>query len=230
MTDRWKRLVPPVAGVLFVGLIVVGIAISNTPDAGSSGAKVIDFYKSHHGRANASVLIFGYASVMAVVFYVGMAGYLRRRGSELLATLTVVGGVLTAVGLGLGAGSTAALADKTSKLSTGAAQALNQVSEDIFFVTLFGGLMIATLAMGIAILRTGAMPKALGIVTIVVGVVAVSGIGAWFAFMGSGPLTLVLAGYLYQRTGQPESITMPDVPEQRAETPAPGKSRAKASS
>jgi hypothetical protein len=228
MTDRWKRLVPPVAGVLFVGLVVVGVAISNTPDAGSSGAKVIRYYQSHHGRANASVFIFGYAAVMAVVFYTGMAAYLRRRGSDLLATLTVVGGALTAVGLGLGAGSTAALADKTSKLSIDAAQALNQVSEDIFFVTLFGGLMVATLAMGIAILRTGAMPKALGIVTVVVGVVAVSGIGAWFAFMGSAPLILVLAGYLYARTGQPESVSLPEVPEQRAEAAAPRRSRTKA--
>jgi hypothetical protein len=228
MTDRWKRLVPPAAGVAFVGLVVVGIAISNTPDAGASGTKVIDFYQSHHGRANASVLIFGYASVMAVVFYTGMAAYLRRRGSDLLATLTVVGGALTAVGLGLGAGSTAALADKTSKLSTSAAQALNQVSEDIFFVTLFAGLMIATLAIGIAILRTGAMPKALGIVTVIVGIVAVSGVGAWFAFMGSAPLILVLAGYLYQRTGQPDEIALPEVPEQRAEAPAPRLARAKA--
>ncbi|HEX4655729.1 MAG TPA: hypothetical protein VH274_08305 [Mycobacteriales bacterium] len=230
MTDRWKRIVPPVAGVVFVGLVVVGIAISNTPDSGSSGAKVIDFYQSHHGRASASIFIFGYASVMAVVFYVGMAAYLRRRGSDLLATLTIVGGALTAVGLGLGAGTTAALADKTSKLSAGAAQALNQVSEDIFFVTLFGGLMIATLAMGIAILRTGAMPKALGIVTVVVGVVAVSGIGAWFAFLGSAPLTLVLAGYLYLRTGQPESVSLPDVdvPGQRAAEPAAKQAKAKA--
>jgi hypothetical protein len=228
MTDRWKRLVPPVAGVLFVGLLVASIAISNTPDAGSSGAKVVAFYRSHHGRANAEILLFGYASVMAVIFYTGMAAYLRRRGSDLLATLTVMGGVLTAVGLGLVAGTTAAISDHTSKLSTGAAQALNQISEDIFFVTLFGGLMVATLAMGIAILRTGAMPKALGIVTVVVGVVAVSGIGSWFAFMGSGPLTLVLAGYLYQRTGEAESVTIPDVPGQRAAEPAAKQAKAKA--
>jgi hypothetical protein len=214
--------------VLFVGLVAVGIATSNTPDSGSSGAKVIDFYRSHHGRANASVILFGYASVMAVVFYSGMAGYLRRRGADLLATLTVVGGVLTAVGLGLGAGSTAALTDNTSKLSTGAAQALNQVSEDIFFITLFAGLMVATLSMGIGILQTKSMPKALGIVTVVVGIVALSGIGAWFAFLGSGPLILVLAGYLYQRTGAPDSITMPDVPGQRAAEPAVEQAKTKA--
>jgi hypothetical protein len=74
---------------------------------------------------------------------------------------------------------------------------------------------LVTLAIGLSILRTQAMPKALGIITVIVGVVALSGIGSWFGFMAGGPLTLVLAGYLYQRTGQPEQITMPDVPDQR---------------
>ncbi|MDQ1696187.1 MAG: hypothetical protein QOJ03_1540, partial [Frankiaceae bacterium] len=96
-----------------------------------------------------------------------------------------------------------------------AAQALNQVQEDLFFVTLFGGLMLATLAMGIAMLRTKALPKALGIVTVIVGVVAASGIASWFAFMATGPLTIVIAGYVYQRLGQPASVTMPDVPAPR---------------
>lgn len=229
MTDRWKRLAPPVAGVLFVALVVLGIAMSNTPDAGSSGEKVIAYFKSHHDRSNIALLALGYGAVMAIVFFAGVGSYLRRRGSDLLATLTVVGGALLAVGLGLGAGATAALSDKTGKLTPAAAQALNQVSEDIFFVVLFGGLMIATVSMGLAMLRTKSMPKALGIVTLVVGIGAVSGIGAWFAFMATGPLVLVISGYLYQRTGQPEMITMPDVPDQRAaEAPAPRRSRAKA--
>jgi hypothetical protein len=175
------------------------------------------------------VLVFAYAGVCAVVFYAGVASYLRWRGSDLLATLTVAGGVLAAVGFALGAGSTAALADKTSKISPDAAQALNQINEDIFFIALFGGLALATLSMGISMLRTQAMPKALGIITVIVGVVAVSGIGSWFGFLGSGPLTLAIAWYLYERTGRPDTITMPDVPAQRAvpaETPA--RTRAKA--
>jgi hypothetical protein len=229
MTDRWKRLVPPAAGVAMVAVIVVGIALGSTPDAGSSGAKVLSYYNSHHGRQNVEVFLFGYSAVFAVVFYAGMASYLRQRGSEILSTLTMVGGALMAVGLALGAGTTAVISDHTSKLSPDTAQALNQINEDLFFVALFAGVMIATLAIGIAILRTKAMPKALGIVTVVVGVGAASAIGAWFAFMASGPLTLALAGYLYQRTGQSESITMPDVPDQRAAEPAaPRSSRAKA--
>ena len=229
MTDRWKRLVPPVAGVAMVVSLVVAVVLGNSPDSGSSGAKVLAWYQSHHGRANAVTVLLAYASAMAAVFYTGMGSYLRRRGSDILATLTIVGGAVLAVGLGLAAGSTAALTDKTSKIQPAAAQALNQVSEDIFFVALFGGLAIATLAIGISALRTKALPKALGIITVIVGVVAFSGIGSWFGFMGAGVLNLVLAGYLYQRTGQPHEITLPEVPEQRAEAPAaPRRARAKA--
>jgi hypothetical protein len=229
MADRWKQIVPPVAGVGMVAAFVVAIALGNTPDVGSSGEKVISYYTSHHGRQNASICLVAYGSIMAVVFYAGLASYLRRRGSDLLATLTLVGGALLAVGMAIGAGAIAAINEHPEKLSTGAAQALNAVAEDIFFVAALGGLALATLATGISILRTKAMPKALGIVTVVVGVVAISGIGSWFGFLGAGPLTLVLAGYLYQRTGQPESITMPDVPDQRTAEPAtPRRARTKA--
>jgi hypothetical protein len=207
--------------------LVVAITVGTTPDSGSSGAKVLAYFQSHHGRQNADVLLLAYASAMALVFYTGLASYLRRRGSDILATLTVVGGAVMAVGMALGAGSTAALTDKTSKLTPAAAQALNQVNEDIFFVALFSGLAVATLAIGISILRTKAMPKALGIITVIVGVVALSGIGSWFGFMASGPLTLVLAGYLYQRSEQ-DPITMPDVPGQRAAEPAVEQAKTKA--
>jgi hypothetical protein len=177
------------------------------------------------------VVLLGYAAVFAVIYFVSVASYLRGRGADLLATLTLVGGVLMAVGLGLGAGTSAALGDHTDRLSASAAQALNQVQEDLFFVTLFGGLMLATLAMGIAMLRTKALPKALGIVTVIVGVVAASAVASWFAFMATGPLTIVIAGYLYHRLGQPPTVTMPDVPAPRAadetaETPSKARSKA----
>ena len=113
------------AGVAMVAVIVVGIALGNTPDAGASGAKVLQYYSSHHDRQNAEVLLFGYSAVFAIVFYAGMASYLRKRGSEILSTLTMVGGAVMAVGLALGAGTTAVITDHTSKLSPDAAQALN---------------------------------------------------------------------------------------------------------
>lgn len=220
MIDRWKRLAP-LAGIVFVGLTVAGIVVSgNTPSSGSSGVKVLAWYKSHHGATVAQVVLFGYAALFAVVYFASVASYLRSRGADVTATVIISGGVLMAAGLGLAAGTEAALGDKTGSLSAGAAQALNQIQEDLFFITLFGGLALATLAMAGAMLRTKALPKALGIVTLIVGIGALSAIGSWFAFMASGPLTIVIAVYVYQRLGQPMSVTMPDVPSQRAEDAA----------
>jgi hypothetical protein len=214
MADRWKRLAP-ISGVLFVGLMVATLAITgNSPDGKAGGAKVIAYYAAHHGRTNLSVLFLGYAAVFAVVYFVSVAHFLRARGAEMMATLTVAGGVVMATSLAMAAGAAAALSDGNGHLTAASAQAVNLVTTDIWFVGLFAGIAVATLAMAISMLRTHALPKALGIVTLVVGIVAASGIGTWFAFLASGPLTIVIALYVYQRLGQPQSITLPGVPNQ----------------
>ena len=230
MTDRWKRLVPPVAGIGLVGCVVTAfVLMGSSPSAGASGAKVAAWFGSHHGRAQAAGYFFAYACATAVVFYVGLAVYLRRRGSHVLSALTATGGIVLAGGLAAGAGLLVAVTDNTSKLSDSTLQTLNQIGSDAPWMAMIVGSAVATLSIGIASLRTRAFPKALGIVTVIVGVVQVLGPISWFGFMATGPLTLVWAGYLYQCTGQAESITMPDVPDQRtAEPAAPRRSRAKA--
>lgn len=230
MTDRWKRIVPPVAGISLVGCVITAfILMGGSPSAGDSGAKVAAWFTAHHDRANVAAYFMAYACAVAVVFYVGMAGYLRRRGSHTLSGLTAAGGIVMASGLAAAAGLLGAITDHTSKLGDNTLQALNQIGSDAPFLALIVGSAVATLAIGLASLRTQAFPKALGIVTVIVGVVQVLGPLSWFGFMATGPLTLVWAGYLYQRTGQPESITIPEVPDQRAAEPAaPRRSRAKA--
>ena len=232
MTDRWKRIVPPAAGVLLViGFVVSMSLMSGSPSAGDSGAKVRAWFDSHHDRAIATSVLMMYGAGMSVVYFTGFAAYLRRRGSQLLAALTAAGGILLAAGLLGAAGLLMTITDHTSKLSDGTLQAINQIGSDAPFVAVVGGGALTTLAIGIASLRTQALPKALAIITVVVGAVQVAGPLTWFGFMGSGLLTLVLAGYLYERTGRPDAITLPDVPEQReaaAEAPTRARTRAKA--
>ena len=131
------------------------------------------------------------------------------------ATLTLVGGALLAVGCGLLAGTNAALGEAIGHFGAGQMQVLNAVAMDLFWPMLMGGAALATFMMGVALLRTRALPKWLGIVTVVVGSVMLTGIGSWFGFMATGPLTLVIAGYVYARLGRPESISLPEMPGQR---------------
>ena len=232
MTDRYKRLIPPVAGVALVACVVTAfILMGGSPSAGDSGAKVAKWFSSHHGRAQTAAYFFAYACAVTVVFYVGMAGYLRRRGSQLLSGLTAAGGIVMAGGLVAAAGMLVAITDSTGKLGDNTIQALNQIGSDAPFMAIIVGSAVATLAIGIASLRTQAFPKALGIITVVVGVVQVLGPVSWFGFLATAPLTLAWAYFLYERTGRPDSITLPDVPEQReaaAEKPTRSRARAKA--
>jgi hypothetical protein len=215
MVDRWKRY-GPLAGVLFVALTVAALVTPQTPDTKASGAKVITFFHDHHNSMVAAEYLLAFAGIFAIAYFVSVADYLRRCGSRVLATMTVAGAIVAAGGFFLGAGLMTALTDRTTSLTPDAAQALNFLQDDAFAPLLFAGLAIATTSMGAAMLRTKALPKALGIITVVVGAALATGFVSWFAFLASGPLTLVVAGYVYKRLGRPESITLPGVPEQRA--------------
>ena len=207
--DRFKRLAP-LSGVLFVAGVVTALITPQTPDATASGAKVIAYYQHHHTATYVAAFALAYAAAAAILYFVSVGNYLRRCGSELLATTTIIGGALCAGGLLLGAGTLGASNDAPGRMSADVARALNIIQSDLFAPMLFAGLAVATLSMGVAMLRTKALPKALGIITVAVGVVAFTGIGTWVAFMATGPLTLVIAGYLYQRMGRPQEIRIPD--------------------
>ena len=220
MIDRYKRLAP-LSGVVFVALMVTVFFLPSPPDTNASGVKVIAFYRHHHTAIYVAAAVLGFAGAALTLYLASVADFLRRSGSTLLATTTVIGAGIAAAGMFLGAGAVVAVNDGPQNFTPDVARSLNVVQSDLFWPMALGGLAIATLSMGVAMLRTRALPKALGIITTIVGVVGCSVVASWFAFLASGPLTLVIAGYIYQRLGTPTQITMPDVPVQAsAESPA----------
>jgi hypothetical protein len=215
MAERDRRLAP-LTGIAFVALVVVSILISGDQPAADAGpTKVAAYFASHDGRTVAQVVMLAYAAIVAAVYFTVIAQFFRDRGSRTMATLTLIGGVFAAVGCGLAAGMSAALSETSDNFSAGQLQVLNAVSEDLFWPIMVGGMVLSTLAQGVAMLRTHALPKALGIITVIVGVVGISGIGSWFGFMGAGAITLVVAGYVAARNGPVQSITLPEMPGQR---------------
>ena len=224
VADRLKRLAP-LSGVLMVALLVVLFALPSTPDSTASGASVISWYRNHHTQVYVQAALVSYAGALAVLYFTSVARFLRRRGADMLATTTVVGGAIAAAGLLIAGGAAVAANDGPQRFTADEARALNVLQNNLFVPVLLGGIAIATLSMGVAMLRTKALPQAVGIITTVVGVVAISGIVSWIGFLASGPLTLLIAGYVYARSGddavRPTQITLPpDMPEQRATTDA----------
>src|SRR3954471_10278656 len=209
MTDRYKRLATPASAVVMVAGVLTALLLPGTPDTTASGQKVIAFFTAHHTAMYVAAFSVAYAAVAGVLFFVSVAAFLRSRGSQLLAATTTVGAAIFAGGLLLAAGALTAANDAPGRMSADVARTLNIIQDDMWAPAMFAGLGIAVLSIGVASLRTKALPKALGIITTIVGVVPLSGIGSWFGFMACGLLPLVIAAYVYDRLGKPGQITMP---------------------
>ncbi len=201
MLDRWGRLGSLVAGVLFVVLLAVGFVLSgNTPNSDSSGLKVISYYHSHNGRLTAAAYLITLSLFFGLFFFGSLRGYLRQSAvAERLAAVALAGGVLFAAAGALAAGSLFALADVPAKLTSGAAQALNVIQSDLATGALLAGLGVVYMASGLAIERSRLLPRWLGWVSIVLGVVALTPIG-WLTLFALAVWTLIVSALIYRRS------------------------------
>jgi hypothetical protein len=219
MTRIRARALAPLAGVAFVGLVIAALAMPETPDATASGAKVKAFLAAHHTATRATDVLFAFAGLAALLFFASVAVYLRRKGSQILSSTTLAGGAITCASLLAAVGVQESMLDQHKRLSTDAAQALNLLSNNLFAPLLFGGMCVAVLSAGVAMLRTHSFPKAAGIVTTVVGAAYLTVVLAWFAFMATGLVTLYVAGYLFREYNRPDEVTLPEAP-MSAQVPA----------
>jgi hypothetical protein len=209
MSDRWSRLAPLTA-VFFTGLLVASVALSwNTPNSDASGAKVISFFHSHRSEEMASNFLGGAAAAFLLFFASALRVHLRR-GADGLAALGFGGGILAAGGGAIFSSLGLALADVPTKLDASSAQALNVLSNDFFFPFAVG-LSAFMIGNGLAIVRGRALPRWLGWVAFVIGLVSFSPVG-FFAFFAVMVWAVIVGVLLYVRGGQPTGSPHPDSP------------------
>jgi hypothetical protein len=199
--ERWSRPASLAAAVLFVVLFVVGFVLStDTPSVSDSPSKVLAYYLHHQGRVGAAAYLIGLSIVFGLFWFGSLRGFLRRsEAAERLATVFLAGGVVFAVSGALAAGGLLALTDSPKHLTASAAQALNTASSDLSGVAFLAGLSVMWLASGLAIERSRLLPRWLGWIAIVLGVVAATPIG-WFTAFAFVVWTVVVAVLVYLRT------------------------------
>ena len=89
-----------------------------------------------------------------------------------------------AVGASIFAGIGFTLGDAADELPPAAILTLNALNSDMFF-TLAVGAAVFDLALGLAVLRHGGLPRALGWVALVIGIAGLTPLG-FFAFLATG--------------------------------------------
>jgi hypothetical protein len=201
MADRWAARAPWTGIVAVAFFIVAFIVGGETPDFDASSKDVLSFYDDQTAQIITSIMLL-YASVLLVFF----AGTLRSafREAPALSSLVLIGGTLQALGAAIFGGlnftlTDLASSDHLSRIDPGTVQSLNALNSDFFFPLVLGT-AVFLISSALAVFATGALPRWMGWVALVLGIVALTP-GGFFAFIASG-LWIVAAAVILLRGGR----------------------------
>jgi hypothetical protein len=182
-----KRLAP-LSGILAVALFVVAFVIGGEPpNVDDPANEIVSFYSENDSDQIAASIVLAYGGLFFLFFATALRNALRRAegGDAGASTLSFAGAILLVAGFGLWASFGFAIGDAADHVDQSALLALHALNFSFFFVNAIG-LFAFLLGSGIAIVKTGALPKWLGWVAIVLGIVALIppiGFGAFIGFV-----------------------------------------------
>jgi hypothetical protein len=180
---------PPFTGIIFVLFVVaVTILIGQGQDATKKTAQeIVNHYKDNNTRESIGAILIVFAAASLLYF----GGWLRRllRDAEgpdgILSAVVFGAAVVFSAGASVAGSIHLALPDLADDINPVALQAINGIDYDMFFFFPVG-LGTLVLATGISAVRHGALPKWLGWVSVVLGVIFFT--PAFFIVFVVGPL------------------------------------------
>lgn len=202
-----KDWLAPLTGAAFVVVAIVSFAVGGEPpDADDPVREIVAHYQDDKDAIQAGAAIAALAAVLLVFF----GGVLRRAlmaadgdgDRSVLPTVAFAGSVILAVGVTIDSTISFALSEAAGDVDPTAVQAL-QALWDNDFMPMAAGVALLMLAAGLSIVRSGGLPKPLGYVALVLGLVAVTPIG--FAGFIGGALWIVVVSVLLTLRGRAEA-------------------------
>lgn len=193
-SERWAAL----AGPAFLLLLVLVLVLQGgTAAEDASGAAVLAHYRDGHGAKLLSCFLGAPVAAALLLF----TSYLRTalpRESGIGRKLLQYGAVLYASGLLIGAFLQLGLVFSTDHGQKAVAETLNVLANDSWLPPV-AGVAVMLIGAGLAVLRSAVLPRWMGWVALVVGVVSLLGPGGFLGFF-LGPIWIAAAGVLlYQR-------------------------------
>ena len=197
----------PLSGVLFLILVIVsGIVAGEPPSVDDPVQEIVDHYVDNKD----SIMVGSLISVVAVFFFLVFASYLRNvlraaPGEDgLLANVAFAGAIILAVGAAIDQTIYFALAETVDEIEPSSVQALQALWDNDFipFVIGAGSFLLAS---GLSIVLHGSLPKWLGWIGILLGVVAFTPAG-FVGFIG-GALWILIASILMAMRARNDAST-----------------------
>jgi hypothetical protein len=178
--DRTKEWLVPLTGVAFIVIVVIGFIVGGgePKSADDPVNEIVDYYLDNKGSIQASSYLGAAAGLLLILFGAYLRKVLRAAGGpdEMLSLVAFIGLVLVAVGFAIDVTIQLALAEAADDIDPVAVQAL-QALWDNDFVPLALGALTFLLATGVAVIRSGVLPKWLGWVMLLLVVAGLTPIG-----------------------------------------------------
>ena len=189
-----KGWMVPLTGAAFIVVAIIGFIVGGEPkDASHPAREIVDWYVDNKDSVEISAFIGVAATVLLVFFGAYLRNVLRTAagGADMLSLVSFIGMVVVAVGFSIDATISIALAERADDIDPIAVQSL-QALWDNDFVPIALGILLFLWATGISVVRSGALPKWIGWIMILLGVVALTPIG-FVSFIGTAVLILVIS-------------------------------------
>jgi hypothetical protein len=192
--SKSKEWLVPLTGVGFILVAIVSFIVAGEPkDASHPAREIAEWYTDNKDAVQISAFIGMAATVLLVFFGAYLRNVLRAAagGADMLSLVSFIGIVVVAVGFAIDTTISIALAERADDIDPIAVQSL-QALWDNDFVPIALGILLFLWATGLSVLRTGALPKWIGWIMILLGVVALTPIG-FASFIGTAVLILVIS-------------------------------------
>jgi hypothetical protein len=192
--SRSREWLVPLTGVGFIVVGILSFIVGGEPKSADDPVReIVNFYVDNKDSVQAGAFI-GVAATVLLVFF---GAYLRRflqagaEEGEMLSLVSFVGIAIVAVGFAIDTTILIALSEAADDIDPVAVQSL-QALWDNDFVPIMLGVLLFLWATGLSVIRSGVLPKWLGWVMLVLGVVGVTPVG-FVSVIGAAILVLVLS-------------------------------------
>jgi hypothetical protein len=184
----------PLTGVAAVVVVIVSFIVSGEPkDADHPAGEIAEWYIDNKDSVQIGAIIGAAGAVLLVFFGAYMRKVLRAAegNNAMLPILPLIGLTIVAVGGAIDNTILFATAEAADDITPESVQTL-QALWDNDFIPFQVGILVFLWSVGLSVIRTGVLPKWLGWVAIVLGVLGVTPIG-FLAFAGGALWILVVS-------------------------------------
>ena len=194
----------PLAGVAFIAIIFIGMAVvGDPPGADEPVQEIVDYYVDDKDSVMFGALLTGVAAVMLVLYASYLRTYLTAAegGDSTFPTIAFGGALIMATGAAIDGTLSFAMAEAADDIDPTALQAMQAIWDNDFLPFILGASLLL-LGSGVSIVRSGALPKWLGWAAIVFAVVCMTPAG-FVGFLAGGLWVLVTSIMLALRLREP---------------------------